>query len=67
MAYGTSLAEAAGRIPVFLDKIRNGANPAEMPIEVIKHSQLVINLQVAKALGITIPAAIRARADRVIN
>jgi putative ABC transport system substrate-binding protein len=51
----------------YVDKIVKGANPAEIPIEQPTQFELVVNLNAAKALGLTIPESILLRADEVIR
>ena len=67
MAYGVDFVEAFARGAVFVDKIFRGANPAELPVEQPTKFELVINLKTAKALGLTIPPAVLARAERSFN
>jgi putative tryptophan/tyrosine transport system substrate-binding protein len=67
MAYGANRAEQSRRSAYFVDKILKGAKPAELPVELPKSFELVINLKAAKEIGITIPPGVLAWADRVIK
>jgi putative ABC transport system substrate-binding protein len=67
MSYGPDFADLLRRAGTFVDKILRGANPAVLPVEQPTKFELVINLGVAKALGLTIPASVLARADELIE
>jgi putative tryptophan/tyrosine transport system substrate-binding protein len=65
--YGPRLVESYRRTAYFVDRILKGSTPAELPIERPTIFELVVNLNSAKTLGITIPPTVLARADRVIE
>jgi putative ABC transport system substrate-binding protein len=67
ISYGTPGTASFPRLPVFVDRILKGARPADTPVEVLAKRELILNLQVARALGVTIPADLLKRADRVIE
>jgi putative tryptophan/tyrosine transport system substrate-binding protein len=67
MSYGNSLADAYHRVGISTGKILRGAKPSDLPVEQAVKIELVLNLKAAKALGITFPITLLARADEVIE
>jgi len=67
MSYGPSLKATMHSVAKYVDKILKGAKPADLPIEQISRYQLVINVRVAREMGITVPQELLLRADEVIR
>jgi putative ABC transport system substrate-binding protein len=67
VSYGFNRREFWGRAAVYVDKILNGARPADLPVEQPTKFELVINMKTAKALGLTIPQSLVVRADEIIQ
>jgi len=67
LSYGPSLTGMYRRAADYVDRLAKGAKPADLPIEQPTKFELVLNLKTAKALGLSVPASIRLRADEVIE
>ena len=67
MSYSDNVAERQRRAAVYVDKILKGTKPSDLPVERAMKMELVINLQAAKKIGLTIPPNLLVRANRVIR
>ena len=67
MTYGPNLRDSYRRLAYYVDRILKGTKPSELPVELPKKFELVINLKAAKQIGLTIPPNVLARVDRVIK
>jgi putative ABC transport system substrate-binding protein len=67
MSYGPSVPELLRRVAAYVDRILKGAKPGDLPVERPMQFELVINLKIAKALGLTMPPSILFQATKVIR
>jgi ABC-type uncharacterized transport system substrate-binding protein len=67
LSYAGNYSDLYRRAATYVDKIFKGANPGDLPVEQPTKFELVINLKAAKALGVTVPYSLLARADELVE
>jgi putative ABC transport system substrate-binding protein len=67
LSYGPDVAETLRASAVYVDRILKGAKASDLPVEQPTRFELVVNQKTARALGLTIPESVRARADQTIE
>ena len=67
LSFGPDRVDTVRRAATYVDRILRGAKPAELPVQLPTKFEMIVNLKTAKALGLTVPPALLARADEVIE
>lgn len=67
MSYGPNISDLYRRAAAYVDRIARGAKPADLPVEQPTKFELVINLKIARALGVTVPQRLLLQAEQIIE
>ena len=67
LSYGPNTSDLFRRASTYIDKILKGARPSDLPMQQPTTFELIINLKIAKSLGIAVPPTVLARADKMID
>ncbi len=67
ITYGTSRGETERQLAAYVDKILEGTQPGALPVERLSRHELIVNLETARSIGVTIPSALLKRADRIVQ
>lgn len=67
LSYGTSQTDGIRRMASYVDKILKGARPGDLPVETMNHYELIVNLNTARQISVTVPPEVLKRANRVIH
>ncbi len=67
LSYGVSYFETGRLSAKYVQRILTGANPKDLPVESLSRVELAVNLKTAREIGVTVPQAVRLRADKVIE
>ncbi len=67
ISYGASLSEAMRQVGIYTGRVLAGAKPAELPVQQSTKIELILNLHTARALNVTVPMSLLARADEVLS